>query len=206
MWLRLHPTVSCAVTRVIAAVDVSFITSHVSALASVTPDVHTVLSCQPRETTESTAASPCTPSTICHRNWIFAVPTALSAISWSSAWTATVAGDQQTTAAPSYTVHHSPPPVSRPLFFLGPLPYQHVYQPSPSPVQRLPWQKPETKLPVLNPAAPAHHSPSRVCHTEKKVQEDTATDFKRLTNEFPFVYSFAKQLPYIFGNLEDDGD
>lgn len=112
----------------------------------------------------------------------------------------------QTAAVHSYTVHLSSPPVSRPLFFYGPLPYQHVYQPSPCPVQELPQQKSDNKLPVLNPAAPARLSPSRVCHAKPKVQEDAATDFKRVTKEFPFVFSFAKQLPYIVGNLEDDGE
>ncbi|KAL9960411.1 hypothetical protein ACROYT_G033863 [Oculina patagonica] len=109
----------------------------------------------------------------------------------------------QTAAAPSHTVHHSPPPVSRPLYFLGPLPYQHVYQPSPSPVQELPQQKPDNKLHFQNPAVPARHSPS-VSHADSKAQEDAAKDFKRVTKEFPFVYSFAKELPYIFGNLEND--
>ena len=34
--------------------------------------------------------------------------------------------------------------------------------------------------------------------------QDSAAEFKSLADEFPFSYSIAKELPHIFGNVDED--
>ena len=68
-------------------------------------------------------------------------------------------------------------------------------------------QQPQTKRLVQQTAAPSHpvhRSPPPINHAvQSDIHRDGAADFRSL-DEFTFVYSFAKDLPNIFGNLEDD--
>lgn len=102
--------------------------------------------------------------------------------------------------ASSYTQQkqQQPPPAPRPLFIAetGPFLYQKVYSPLPEPGNSLPEEPPQAKCFVQQaavPSNPGRHSP----HPD-------AADFRRLIDQYPFVYSFTKDLPNIFGNLEDD--
>ena len=59
-----------------------------------------------------------------------------------------------------------------------------------------PEEQPQTKRFVQQAAAPSH--PGR------RSSQRHALNFRQLINQFPFVFSFAKDLPNIFGNDEDD--
>ena len=49
-----------------------------------------------------------------------------------------------------------------------------------------------------------HYPPPAVKPFEPDFHHLPATDSRHLADEFPFSYSVAKELPQIFGNLEDD--
>ena len=109
----------------------------------------------------------------------------------------------QSFAASSRTrlYHQQPLPVRSPPVTTetGPLPYQQLYPPFSDPVHWNPQQEPEINRIVqqtADPPYPAHDSLLPV----NPVKPDT----RRLTDEYPFSYSVAKDLPHIFANLEDD--
>lgn len=86
------------------------------------------------------------------------------------------------------------------------LPYQQVYSPFHGPVQRLPQQPLESDPLVRQAEAPpylTHYPPPPVKPVEPDFNQHPAADSRRLADEFPFSHSIAKELPHIFGNLED---
>ncbi|KAL9960412.1 hypothetical protein ACROYT_G033864 [Oculina patagonica] len=88
----------------------------------------------------------------------------------------------------------------------GPLPYQQMYPPFPDPVHRFPQQEPELNRFVQQTAVPtyhAHHTPFPVNRVEPDFHQLPAVESRCITDEFPFSYSVAKDLPDIFGILED---
>ena len=89
----------------------------------------------------------------------------------------------------------------------APLSYQQIYPPFSDPVRRNPQQEPEISCfhqQTAVPPYPAHHSLLPVNPFKPDIHHAPAADSRRLTDEFPFSYSVAKELPHIFGNLEDD--
>ena len=89
----------------------------------------------------------------------------------------------------------------------GSLPYQQAYRPFPSPVHRIQQQKPQTNYLAEQTATStyfAHLSQPPVNPVEPEIHHVTAADSRCLTDEFPLSYSIAKELPHIFGNLEED--
>lgn len=87
------------------------------------------------------------------------------------------------------------------------LPYHQAYLPFPGPLERFPQQQLETNRLVQQTAASsylAHHPLPPVNPVEPDFHQLPAAESRRLTGEFPFSYSIAKELPHIFGNLEDD--
>ena len=98
------------------------------------------------------------------------------------------------------------PPVSG-VKEVGPLPFQQSHPPQLGPVHRIPQRQPESSQLVQHTAAtpyPAYHPLPPVDPVELDIHQLPAADSRRLTDEFPFSYSIAKELPHIFGNFEDD--
>ena len=93
-----------------------------------------------------------------------------------------------------------PSPVPRPIFVAdtGTLPSQRVYSPLPAqrniPPPCAPEEKPRVKRFVQRVAVPSNPG---CCSPQPD-----ATDFSGLIDQFPFVFSFAEDLPNIFGNQE----
>ena len=86
------------------------------------------------------------------------------------------------------------------------LPHQQVYSPFPGPVQRLPQQQLESDPLTRQTEASSrltHYPPSQVKPAEPDFHQFPAADSRRLDGEFPFSYSIAKELPNIFGIVED---
>ena len=98
-------------------------------------------------------------------------------------------------------------PVPVPVAEPAPFPCQQSYQLFPAPVRRLPQRFPETcymqtaassyptqcSMPARNPVA-----------IPPEISQFPDADPKSLTDEYPFSYSIAKELPHIFGNVDDD--
>lgn len=90
---------------------------------------------------------------------------------------------------------------------VGSLPFQQGYPQQPDPVHRIHQRQPESNHLVQHAAAtpyPAYHSLPPVNPVEPDIHQLPAADSRRLTDEFPFSYSIAKELPHIFGNLLED--
>jgi len=91
---------------------------------------------------------------------------------------------------------HQDPPLPRPLFVeetRSSRLYQQGYLPLPNPGHNLSEQQLQTENFVQQaaiPSNPAHSSSEQ--------------DVRRRIDQFPFVYSFAENLPNIFGNQEND--
>ena len=100
-----------------------------------------------------------------------------------------------------YPQHPLPVPSPFAATETGLLPYQQAYLPFTDPLHRIPQQQP-TRLvqPTSVPSYPAHHS--LVNPVEPDMHQ--VADSRCLLDEFPFSYSIAKELPHIFGNLEED--
>ena len=85
-----------------------------------------------------------------------------------------------------------PPTVSCPLFVAEPGPLLLF----PELGHSLPEQQPQTKRLVQQAAVSSHPG----CRSP----QPHAPNFRRLIDQFPFVFSFAEDLPNIFGNEEND--
>ncbi|KAL9960303.1 hypothetical protein ACROYT_G033748 [Oculina patagonica] len=110
------------------------------------------------------------------------------------------------TFAACYYGPQQPLPVHNPLE-TGPLPYQQAYPSYPGQVYRVQQQQPQTNHVAKQAAAssyPAHISLPPVNPVEPDIHQAAAADSRCLTDEFPLSYSIAKELPHIFGNLDDD--
>ena len=96
-----------------------------------------------------------------------------------------------------------PVPSSLVAIKTGPLPLQQGYLPFTDTLNRISQQQP-TRLvgPTSAPSYPAYHS--LVNPVEPDIHQVTVTESRCLADEFPFSYSIAKELPHIFGNLEED--
>ena len=87
------------------------------------------------------------------------------------------------------------------------LPYQQLYSPFPGPAEMIPQQKVVGSRLVQQTAATSrltHYPPPAVKPVEPDFHHLPAADSRHLAVDFPFSYSVAKELPHIFGNLEDD--
>ena len=87
------------------------------------------------------------------------------------------------------------------------LQYQQLYSPFPAPAERIPQQQVVGSRLVQQTAATSrltHYPPPAVKPVEPDFHHLHAADSRHLADEFPFSYSVAKELPQIFGNLEDD--
>ena len=92
---------------------------------------------------------------------------------------------------------------------LAPLPYQQSYPPSRVPVRTTTQQYPgtnsvetSTSSYTIHRFAPAGNTitaPSENCQAPLP-----SADPKSLAEEYPFSYSIAKELPHIFGNVDED--
>ncbi|KAJ7355087.1 hypothetical protein OS493_027876 [Desmophyllum pertusum] len=99
------------------------------------------------------------------------------------------------------------PVTSQPLQstpFLANVPFtsasHHVTQSFAAEAQLYP-QQPD---PVSRPPAVAETGPLPYQQLNTPFHQVAAADSRCLSDEFPFCYSIAKELPHIFGNLEDD--
>ena len=104
-----------------------------------------------------------------------------------------------------YAQHPLPVPSPCAATETGPLSHQQAYLPFTGPASRIPQQQPGvTRLFQPTPVSsyPAYHS--LVNPVEPEIFQVAATDSRCLADEFPFSYSIAKELPHIFGNLEED--
>ena len=87
------------------------------------------------------------------------------------------------------------------------LPYQQHYSPFPGPAEMIPQQQVVGSHLVQQTAATSrltHYPPPAVKPLEPDFHHLPAANSRHLANEFSFSYSVAKELPHIFGNLEDD--
>ena len=87
------------------------------------------------------------------------------------------------------------------------LPYQQLYSPFPGPAEMIPQQQVVGSRLVQQTAATsrlAHYPPPAVKPLEPDFHHLPAANSRHLADEFPFCYSVSKELPHIFGNLEDD--
>ena len=87
------------------------------------------------------------------------------------------------------------------------LPYQQVYSPFPGPAEIIPQQQIVGSCLAQQTAATprlTHYPPPAVKPVKPDFYQLPATDSIHLADQFPFSYSIAKELPHIFGNLEDD--
>ena len=88
----------------------------------------------------------------------------------------------------------------------GHLPHQ-LCLPFPRPTERIPQQQVVSSRLAQQTTCTSHltHYPPPAVEPVKPVfSQLPAADFRHLTDEFPFSYSIAKELPHIFGNLDDD--
>ena len=96
-----------------------------------------------------------------------------------------------------------PPPVAEPVS----LQYQQPYPAFSTPVAMISHLCPETNFVQ---AAASSYTTHRSMPTGDPVvvltedYQDRAVEFKSLADEFPFSYSIAKELPHIFGNVDED--
>ncbi|KAL9960306.1 hypothetical protein ACROYT_G033751 [Oculina patagonica] len=84
---------------------------------------------------------------------------------------------------------------------------QQAYPPFPGPLHGIRQQQPQTNYVAQQTVAtsyPVHHSLPPVNPVEPDIQQAAVADSRFLADEFPFSFSIAKELPHIFGNLEDD--
>ena len=87
------------------------------------------------------------------------------------------------------------------------LPYQQVYSPFSGAAEMIPQQQVLGSRLVQQTAATSrltHYPPPAVKPVEPDFHHLPAADSRKLADEFPFCYSVGKELPHIFGNLEDD--
>ena len=83
------------------------------------------------------------------------------------------------------------------------LPYQ-LCLPFPGPTVKIPQQQVASSRFVQQTAATSQfeHCPVKAVKPDFSQLPDASS--RNLTDEFPFSFSIAKELPHIFGNLEDD--
>jgi len=101
-----------------------------------------------------------------------------------------------TEASNTQKTPHQDPPLPRPLFVEETRPsrlYQQGYLPLPNPGHNLSEQQLQTENFVQQAAVPSNPA-----------QSSSEQDVRRGIDQFPFVYSFAENLPNIFGNQEND--
>ena len=87
------------------------------------------------------------------------------------------------------------------------LPYQQLYSSFPAPAEMIPQQQVVGSRLVQQTAATSrltHYPPPAVKPVKPDFHHLPAADSRHLADEFPFSYSVAKELPHIFGNVEDD--
>ena len=98
-------------------------------------------------------------------------------------------------------------PVPTPVAGPAPLHYQQPYSPFPTPVRMTTQLRPETNF---GQTAASSYTTHRSMPAGDPVavppedHQDPAAEFKSLADEFPFSYSIAKELPHIFGNVDED--
>lgn len=131
----------------------------------------------------------------------------LNAVSFESAshrmtqsfqsYTARCAGTQPRLQQSSSVPHAKAP---------GHLPHQ-LCLPFPRPTERIPQQQVVSSRLAQQTTCTSHlthYHPPAVEPVKPVFSQLLAADFRHLTDEFPFSYSIAKELPHIFGNLDDD--
>ena len=87
------------------------------------------------------------------------------------------------------------------------LPYQQFCLPFPGPTERILQQQVVSNRLAQQTAATSrltHYPPPAVKPVKQDFSQLPAADSRQLTDEFPFSLSIAKELPHIFGILEDD--
>ena len=106
-----------------------------------------------------------------------------------------------------YPKQRLPVPPSSSVKGVRSFPSQQGYPPQPGLVHRIPQRKPESNQLFQHTAAPsfpAYHSLPLVNSVEQYIHHLPAVKPRGLTDEFPFAYSIAKELPHIFGDLQED--
>ena len=83
------------------------------------------------------------------------------------------------------------------------LPYQ-LCLPFPGPTEKIPQQQVASSRFVQQTAATSQveHCPAKAVKPDFSQLPDAGS--RHLTDEFPFSFSIAKELPHIFGNLDDE--
>ena len=88
------------------------------------------------------------------------------------------------------------------------LQYQQLYPPFPHLIQRVPQHQPDASHLALQATASSryckHQSAPPYTPWQPEMYQTSAVDAAHFTDDFPFSYSIAKELPHIFGNVEED--
>lgn len=106
-----------------------------------------------------------------------------------------------------YPKKHLPVPPPSSVNEVRSCPFQQGYPRNPGPVYRIPQRQPESSQLVQHTTAAPHpidYSLPLVKPVEQNISQLPAVESRRLADEFPFSYAMAKELPHIFGNLEED--